>query len=68
MNLFLLAWPDASLDKMIAFIANSGTGRVYSRSQVSHRLKELGLIRKVGSTEARQASISINLFKREQFW
>ena len=62
--LFLLAWPDGSLDEMIAFVANtSTTGWVYSRSQMSHRLKELGLTRKVGSTEAHQASLPINVFK-----
>ena len=69
--LFLLAWPDATLDEIIAFIANTAPAdarRVYSRSQVSRRLNELGLTRKVGSTEARQASLPINLFKREQFW
>ena len=66
--LFLLAWPDAWLDEIIAYIANTGNGRVYSRSQVSRRLKELGLTKKVGSTEARQASLPINRFKREQFW
>ena len=68
MILFLLAWPDARLDEIIAFIANAGTGRIYRRSQVTRRLKELGLTMKVGSTEARQASLPVNLFKREQFW
>ena len=66
--LFLLAWPEARLDEIIAYIANTGTGRVYTRSQVSRRLHELGMTKKVGSTEARQASLPINLFKREQFW
>ena len=37
--LFLLAWPDARLDKIIAFLANDGNGRIYARSQVSRRLK-----------------------------
>ena len=68
MILFLLAWPDARLDEVIAYVANTGTGRVYSRSQVSKRLDELGMSKKVGSTEARQASLPINRFKREQFW
>ena len=66
--LFLLAWPEARLDEIIAYIANTGNGRVYSRSQVSRRLKELGMTKKVGSTEAKQASLPINVFKREQFW
>ena len=68
MILFLLAWPEARLDEIIAFLANAGNGRVYSRSQVSSRLNELGLTKKVGSTEAKQASLPINIFKREQFW
>ena len=29
---------------------------------------ELGLTKKVGSTEAKQASLPVNMFKREQFW
>ena len=66
--LFLLAWPEARLDEIIAYLANTGTGIVYSRAQVSRRLEELGMTKKVGSTEARQASLPINLFKREQFW
>ena len=66
--LFLLAWPDARLDEIIAYIANTGNGTVYSRAQVSRRLQELGMSKKVSSTEARQASRPINLFKREQFW
>ena len=66
--MFLLAWPDARLDEIIAFLANAGNGRVFSRSQVSIRLNELGMSKKIGSTEARQASLPINLFKREQFW
>ena len=41
---------------------------MYTRSQVSQRLEELGLSKKVGSTEARQASLPINLLKRELFW
>ena len=54
---------------MIAFITNSSaTGRVYSRSQMSCWLKELGLTRKVGSTEARQTSLPINIFKQNQIW
>lgn len=66
--LFLLAWPDARLDEIIAYIANAGNGKVYTRGQVTKRLKELGMTKKVGSTEARQASLPINIFKREQFW
>ena len=38
LHLFLIAWPDAMLDNIISFIANSGTGRVYSWSQVCRRL------------------------------
>ena len=31
-------------------------------------MTELGLTKKVGSTEAKQASLPANLFKREAFW
>ena len=68
MSLFLLAWPEARLDEIIAFIANAGDGTVFSRSQVSERMKHLGLTKKVGSTEARQASRPINVLKRQLFW
>ena len=68
MILFLLAWPDARLDEICAYVANAGTGRVYTRSQISKRLNELGMSKKVGSTEAKQASLPINLFQTEQFW
>ena len=43
MILFLLTWPDARLDEITAYVANAGTGRVYTRSQVSKRLNELGM-------------------------
>ena len=66
--LFLLTWPEDLLDEIIAFLANSGNGRVYTRSQVSRQLKELGMTKKVGSTEAKQASLPINIHKREYFW
>ena len=66
--LFVLAWPDARLDEIIAYVANAGNGRVYTRAQVTKRLNDLGMTRKVGSTEARQASLPINIFKREHFW
>ena len=46
MLLFLLAWPDARLDEVIAFLANAGNGRVFTRTQVSRRMKELGLTKK----------------------
>ena len=66
--MFLLAWPEARIDKIIAFIANAGDGHVYSCSQVSERMQELGLTKKVGSTEARQASYPVNILKRRIFW
>ena len=66
--IFILAWPDARIDEIVAYLANAGNGTVYSRSQVSERMKELGLIKKVCSTEARQASLPINVLKRRLFW
>ena len=41
---------------------------MYSQSQVSERMDELGLTKKVGSTEAKQASLPINMQKRRLFW
>mmetsp|Transcript_6503 Transcript_6503/g.9884 ORF Transcript_6503/g.9884 Transcript_6503/m.9884 type:complete len:254 (+) Transcript_6503:83-844(+) len=69
MCLCLLIWPDALEDEIIAFIANMGrTRRVYSRSQVSERMLQLDISLKVTSTEAIQASLPINLMKRQIFW
>ena len=68
MILFLLAWPDVRIDEIIAFIANAGPGRIYSRAQVTRRMRELGLTKKVGSTEAKQGSFPVNMFKRKAFW
>ena len=65
---FLLAWPEARIDEIIAFMANAGTGTVFTRSQVSKRMKDLGLTKKVSSTEAKQAFLPMNMLKRRLFW
>ena len=58
--LFLLAWPEARLDEIITFLTNAGNGRVYTWSQLSTRMIELGITKKVGSAEAKQASLPNN--------
>jgi len=55
--------------ELMAFIfTNSSNPRVYSSSQISETEADLGLTRKRGSTEARQASLPINILKRDLFW
>jgi hypothetical protein len=69
MCVYLLAYPEARLDEIAAFVANAGTsGHIYSRSQVSRRLTEMNLTKKRTSTEAHQANRPINLLKRDIFW
>jgi len=65
--LFLTAYPDASADEAALFIYNN-TGRVYSRKDVSKRLKELDLTKKIASTEAYQAFEPRNVLRAQLFW
>ena len=60
-------WPDSTTDEVALFIYNEGGG-VFTRGQVARRLKELGVTRKVGSTEAYEAFTPQNLFRAELFW
>ena len=50
---YITAWPDANLDKMVAFIFDEGGG-LYSRQAISQRLAELDRTKKVASTEGYQ--------------
>jgi hypothetical protein len=52
---YITAWPDATLDKMAAFIFNEG-GELYSRQATSQRLAELDITKKRASTEGYQAA------------
>ncbi len=72
MDLILLAvfyviWPTGSMDECCAFIYNNG-GDVYSRSDISLRLKKLKLTRKKASTEAYQAHTPVNRLRCELFF
>jgi transposase len=69
LSTFVFAYPEATLDKIATFIANSSDdGIIYSRHHISERLKQLGLSRKRASTEANQASLSRNVLIRQMFW
>jgi hypothetical protein len=48
-----LAWPDATLDEMAAFIYNEG-GDLNSHQAISNHLKDLDVTRKKASTEGYQ--------------
>ncbi len=50
---YITAWPDATLDEMVAFIFNEGGG-LYSHEAISKQLKELDITKKKASTEAYQ--------------
>ena len=60
-------WPDSTTDDISTFIYNEG-GSVYTRSQVSKRLKEMEITRKAGSTEAYEAFMPHNVLRAELFW
>ena len=64
---FLIAYPEADDDQIIAFIYNT-TGHFFDRSQVSRRKKDLNITRKRASTEAYQAYTPRNQLKFEIFW
>ena len=51
---FLFAHPDATIDEIAAHLYNEG-GDMYSNQQISKRLKELGITKKIASVEAYQA-------------
>ena len=65
--LFLTAYPDASADEIALFIYNE-TGSVYSRPDISKRMKDLELTKKIASTEAYQAFEPRNLLRERLFW
>ena len=67
MGIFLQIWPTATADQIAAFLYNQG-GELYSRESICERLKEIGMTRKVSSTEAYQAFSPINLLKVEVFF
>jgi transposase len=68
LSTYVFAYPEATLDEIATFIANSSDGTIYSRQAISTRLKQLGLSRKRSSTEANQASLPRNKLIREMFW
>jgi hypothetical protein len=57
---YLLLYPYCELDEAAAFIYNNGGG-IYSRQDLSKRLKELDVTRKKASTEAYQAFLPYNV-------
>jgi hypothetical protein len=68
MAIYLVAYPDAKLDEIAAFIANNG-GELYSRSTISRRRMEMKNSRKVAdSVEAYQAfDLPANILQKERF-
>jgi hypothetical protein len=67
MSLFLIIFPDAEADEIALFIYNNG-GQIYERFAISKRMQELGLTKKIASTEAYQAFTPENVLKAELFW
>jgi hypothetical protein len=64
---YITAWPDATLDEMVAFIFNEGGG-LYSRETISKQLKELDITNKKASTEAYQTQHPDVQFHMWWFW
>ena len=60
-------WPDSTTDDIATFVFNEGGG-VYTRGQVSKRMKEMEITRKVGSTEAYEAFTPDCVLRVELFW
>ena len=63
----LTIWPDSTTDDIATFIYNKGGG-MYTRGQVSNRLGEMDITRKVGSTEAYEAFSPDCRLRAELFW
>ena len=64
-----LAWPKATADEILAFIARSSeTGWIYSRNDIRRCEKRLGRSRKHSSITAYQALHQLNQAQRHNFW
>ena len=65
--LFLLAWPNATLDEMVVHIYNEG-GDLYSRPVLSHRLGELKITKKKSAKDAYQSQRADVQFRLKCFF
>ena len=65
--IYVTIWPNSTTDEITTFIFDEGGG-VYTRGQVSQRLKEMELTRKVGSTESYKAFTPNSVLRAELFW
>ena len=64
-----LAWPKATADEILAFIARSSeSGWIYSRNDIRRCEKRLGRTRKRSSITAYQALHQLNQARRHNFW
>jgi GH24 family phage-related lysozyme (muramidase) len=62
LSFYTLVYPDFELNEAAAFIYNNGGG-IYSRQDLSKRLKEMDVTRKKASTEAYQAFLPHNVLR-----
>ena len=60
--------PRSKADEQATFILANGGARAYSRQEISKRLKELGVTRKICTLEAYQAFTPRNLLRAHLFW
>ena len=65
--IFLSIHPKSTHDQQAAYIFNEG-GLLYSNFEISRKLKEMNITKKVGSTEAYQAFLEHNVRKVELFF
>jgi hypothetical protein len=64
---FLFTHPDATIDEIAAYLYNEG-GDMYSSQQISRRLKELDITKKISSVEAYQAQAEAVQRRVYCFW
>ena len=60
--------PRSTADKQATFIIANGGARAYNHPDISRRLKELGVTRKLCALEAHQAFTPRNLLRARLFW
>ena len=67
LSIFITVHPSATSDQMATFIYNE-SGAIYSRVDISQRLKKMKITRKRASTEAYEAFTPQNIWRCDMFW
>ena len=67
MVIFILAWPDATLDEIATFVYNQG-GELFSRPAMSKRFADLEITTKAAATDAYQSQTEEVQFRLQTFF